>query len=188
MPAGEAAAAATKSILGLRDSAAACEPAPALWAPKWGWQLAQTPIWSWHGAEELITRSPLKANAELVRTAFFWKLLVEDVGQSGWLSNRRTHFREFFCLFPQAQAFDNNFFISIFDYMCTHVSCHLSLPKPQGWMEGWYIHITNEMDSTNGWDRYLLCRVQCTICTTLLQSLHQSYTSDYSKKLYITVK
>ena len=98
LPAGEAAAAGTKSILGLRDSAAACEPAPALWAPKWGWQLAQTPIWSWHGAEELITRSPLKANAELVRTAFFWKLLVEDVGQSGWLSNRRTHFQEFLSL------------------------------------------------------------------------------------------
>ena len=32
LPAGEAAAAGTKSILGLRDSAAACEPAPALWA------------------------------------------------------------------------------------------------------------------------------------------------------------
>ena len=31
LPAGEAAAAGTKSILGLRDSAAACEPAPALW-------------------------------------------------------------------------------------------------------------------------------------------------------------
>ena len=38
LPAGEAAAAATKSILGLRDSAAACEPAPALWAPTWSWQ------------------------------------------------------------------------------------------------------------------------------------------------------
>ena len=98
LPAGEAAAAGTKSILGLRDSAAACEPAPALWAPKWGWQLAQTPIWSWHGAEEPITRSPLKANAELVRTAFFWKLLVEDVGQSGWLNSRRTHFQEFLSL------------------------------------------------------------------------------------------
>ena len=40
LPAGEAAAAGTKSILGLRDSAAACEPAPALWAPTWGWHLA----------------------------------------------------------------------------------------------------------------------------------------------------
>ena len=38
LPAGEAAAAGTKSILGLRDSAAACEPAPALWAPILGWQ------------------------------------------------------------------------------------------------------------------------------------------------------
>ena len=115
LPAGEAAAAGTKSILGLRDSAAACEPAPALWAPKWGWQLAQTPIWSWHGAEEPITRSPLnrlKANAELVRTAFFWKLLVEDVGQSGWLSNRRTHFQEFF-FFPPDQAFDNIFYFNL---------------------------------------------------------------------------
>ena len=43
LPAGEAAAAATKSILGLRDSAAACEPAPALWAPTWGWHLAPGP-------------------------------------------------------------------------------------------------------------------------------------------------
>ena len=59
------------------------------------------PTWGWHGAEEPITRSPLnrlKANAELVRTAFFWKLLVEDAGQSGWLSNRRTHFQEFLSL------------------------------------------------------------------------------------------
>ena len=38
------------------------------------------------------------AYAELVRTAFFWKLLVEDVGQSGWLSNRRAHFQEFLSL------------------------------------------------------------------------------------------
>ena len=109
LPAGEAAAAATKSILGLRDSAAACEPAPALWAPTWGWHIGHighiaspaSPSWGWHGAEEPITRSPLnrlKANAELVRTAFFWKLLVEDVGQSGWLSNRRTHFQEFLSL------------------------------------------------------------------------------------------
>ena len=101
LPAGEAAAAGTKSILGLRDSAAACEPAPALWAPTWGW----------HGAEEPITRSPLnrlKANAELVRTAFFWKLLVEDLGQSGWLSNKKPISRNS-CLSPPAQAFDNNF-------------------------------------------------------------------------------
>ena len=57
--------------------------------------------WGWHGAEEPITRSPLirlDANAELVRTAFFWKLLVEDAGQSGWLSNRRTHFQKFLYL------------------------------------------------------------------------------------------
>ena len=101
LPAGEAAAAGTKSILGLRNSAAACEPAPALWAPTWGW----------HGAEEPITRSPLnrlKANAELVRTAFFWKLLVEDLGQSGWLSNKKPISRNS-CLSPPAQAFDNNF-------------------------------------------------------------------------------
>ena len=58
-----------------------------------------------------ITRSPLnrlKANAELVRTAFFWKLLVEDLGQSGWLSNKKPISRNS-CLSPPAQAFDNNF-------------------------------------------------------------------------------
>ena len=59
------------------------------------WHLASplAPTWGWHGAEEPITRSPpnrLKANAELVRTAFFWKLLVEDLSQSGWLSNKKT--------------------------------------------------------------------------------------------------
>ena len=120
LPAGEAAAAGTKSILGLRDSAAACEPAPALWAPTWGWHLAPGtwhlasplgPTWGWHGAEEPITRSPLnrlKANAELVRTAFFWKLLVEDLSQSGWLSNKKPISRNS-CLSPPAQAFDNNF-------------------------------------------------------------------------------
>ena len=122
LPAGEAAAAGTKSILGLCDSAAACEPAPALWAPTWGWHLAPGPgpnvgLARSRRTDHALTTQPTQANAELVRTAFFWKLLVEDVGQSGWLSNRRTHFREFFCLFPQAQAFDNNFFISIFDYM-----------------------------------------------------------------------
>ena len=55
LPAGEAAAAGTKSILGLRDSAAACEPAPALWAPTWGWHLAKAPgtwpaLWAQRGA------------------------------------------------------------------------------------------------------------------------------------------
>ena len=50
LPAGEAAAAGTKSILGLRDSAAACEPAPALWAPTWGWHLAPG---TWHLASPL---------------------------------------------------------------------------------------------------------------------------------------
>ena len=118
LPAGEAAAAGTKSIFGLRDSAAACEPAPALWAPTWGWHLAPgtwPALWTQRGAgdgaEEPITRSPLnrlKANAELVRTAFFWKLLVEDLGQSGWLSNKKTISRNS-CLSPPAQAFDNNF-------------------------------------------------------------------------------
>ena len=53
LPAGEAAAAGTKSILGLRDSAAACEPAPALWAPTWGWHLAPgtwPALWAQRGA------------------------------------------------------------------------------------------------------------------------------------------
>ena len=53
LPAGEAAAAGTKSILGLRDSAAACEPAPALWAPTWGWHLAPgtwPALWAQGGA------------------------------------------------------------------------------------------------------------------------------------------
>ena len=77
------------------------------------WHLASPldPTWGWHGAEEPITRSPLnrlKANAELVRTAFFWKLLVEDLGQSGWLSNKKPISRNS-CLSPPAQAFDNNF-------------------------------------------------------------------------------
>ena len=81
------------------------------------WHLASplAPTWGWHGAEEPITRSPLnrlKANAELVRTAFFWKLLVEDLGQSGWLSNKKPISRNS-CHSPPAQAFDNNFCLNL---------------------------------------------------------------------------
>ena len=84
---------------------------PRLCGSLWARASPLAPTWGWHGAEEPITRSPLnrlKANAELVRTAFFWKLLVEDLGQSGWLSNKKPISRNS-CLSPPAQAFDNNF-------------------------------------------------------------------------------